>query len=419
MNEAKYHHPQEPSLTWSGKGRQPKWVEAFIAQGGTLDELADAAAHADQDTNEAHIDLGIGDVHPVVDTEVVSMNSRLADLAESVNALPRANQTHVRFDAPVADTLLEMSDGGNSDTLSDLVISPNFSDKIAVDLTASVESRWEEARRHEEIGKARFAALGLILLSLKKDVPHGEFLPELERRGFEERQARRAMAYANYVFTQSPKQQARLLEMPVTKVAALAGADPEVVETLMSDGDRVEKTNVRDLLDELKGYRQRELRLQDDLELARLQLERLQGEKRRLTDLLPRTEDVRAECLALQAGAEWHLNALRKLFDDTEETAPEGFLQVETVWITANVIAARALDLVQRIRDMGPVNLPERPHGEHCMQPAEAQAWLLNYPLIESRLSGEAASRQEKRDAMKPRGPGRPAGSKNKANGGV
>lgn len=35
----KYRHPQQPSLEWTGRGRQPKWVEAWIAQGGSLDQL--------------------------------------------------------------------------------------------------------------------------------------------------------------------------------------------------------------------------------------------------------------------------------------------------------------------------------------------------------------------------------------------
>lgn len=405
MSEVKYRHPLDQTLSWTGKGRSPKWFDYALENGFSeadlLVENQPATATGDD------IDLGIGESPKVLGdlsaSETQAGISRLHDQLESGGGLP----------------VSDMSDGGKSDTLSDLIVSPDFAGRISVDLTASVEARWTAAREHEELGKARFAALGLLLLSIKKDLPHGEFMLELERRGFEERQSRRAMAYANYVFTQPAQQQARLIEMPVTKVAALAGADPDVVEALMNDGDKVEKTTVRGLLDELKGFRNREQRLQDDLEIARLQLERLQGERKRLTDLLPRTEDVRAECLALQAGAEWHLNALRKLFDDTEEAAPEGFLQIETVWIAANAIAARALDLVQRIRDMGPENLPDRPHGEHCMTEAEAHAWLLNYPLIESRLDGEASLRKEKREAARPRGPGRPAGSKNKANGDV
>ena len=37
---AKYCHPDEPSLTWSGRGRQPKWIVEFLAKGGTIESLA-------------------------------------------------------------------------------------------------------------------------------------------------------------------------------------------------------------------------------------------------------------------------------------------------------------------------------------------------------------------------------------------
>lgn len=36
---AKYRHPQDAGLTWSGRGRQPRWVAAFIDNGGSLENL--------------------------------------------------------------------------------------------------------------------------------------------------------------------------------------------------------------------------------------------------------------------------------------------------------------------------------------------------------------------------------------------
>lgn len=35
----KYRHPQHSDLAWTGRGRQPKWVAEFLAQGGTLEQL--------------------------------------------------------------------------------------------------------------------------------------------------------------------------------------------------------------------------------------------------------------------------------------------------------------------------------------------------------------------------------------------
>ena len=35
----KYRHPKEPMLTWTGRGKKPRWIEAYITQGGTLEDL--------------------------------------------------------------------------------------------------------------------------------------------------------------------------------------------------------------------------------------------------------------------------------------------------------------------------------------------------------------------------------------------
>lgn len=40
----KYRHPSNKELAWSGRGRKPKWVEAWVANGGAIDALATAAA---------------------------------------------------------------------------------------------------------------------------------------------------------------------------------------------------------------------------------------------------------------------------------------------------------------------------------------------------------------------------------------
>ncbi|MDR1350672.1 MAG: H-NS histone family protein [Zoogloeaceae bacterium] len=37
--EIKYRHPQNPADAWSGRGRKPRWVEAWLAGGGTLAQI--------------------------------------------------------------------------------------------------------------------------------------------------------------------------------------------------------------------------------------------------------------------------------------------------------------------------------------------------------------------------------------------
>lgn len=38
--KVKYRHPNDASLEWTGRGRRPKWVETWLAEGRSIDELA-------------------------------------------------------------------------------------------------------------------------------------------------------------------------------------------------------------------------------------------------------------------------------------------------------------------------------------------------------------------------------------------
>ena len=37
--KVKYRHPQNTKLAWTGRGRKPKWVESWVANGGSMDNL--------------------------------------------------------------------------------------------------------------------------------------------------------------------------------------------------------------------------------------------------------------------------------------------------------------------------------------------------------------------------------------------
>jgi len=39
VNPPKYRHPENPDVTWTGKGRQPAWIKEAVAKGQPLDEL--------------------------------------------------------------------------------------------------------------------------------------------------------------------------------------------------------------------------------------------------------------------------------------------------------------------------------------------------------------------------------------------
>ena len=37
--KVKYRHPEDASLEWTGRGRKPKWVEAWLASGKPIEAL--------------------------------------------------------------------------------------------------------------------------------------------------------------------------------------------------------------------------------------------------------------------------------------------------------------------------------------------------------------------------------------------
>lgn len=36
---AKYAHPADPSLTWTGRGKKPRWVSEWLDSGKSIDDL--------------------------------------------------------------------------------------------------------------------------------------------------------------------------------------------------------------------------------------------------------------------------------------------------------------------------------------------------------------------------------------------
>ena len=38
--QARYRHPNDPSLTWSGRGKRPAWLTEALAAGKSLDDFA-------------------------------------------------------------------------------------------------------------------------------------------------------------------------------------------------------------------------------------------------------------------------------------------------------------------------------------------------------------------------------------------
>jgi hypothetical protein len=192
-----------------------------------------------------------------------------------------------------------------------------------------------------------------------------------------------------------------LIEKHIKEKSELTEKAAELEQGLKDSGKRINNMNA-------------------EIERQEMQLERLGKKKERLTKFEEFTEDVRDECMYLQAGCELNLNSLHKLFDDCMygegADTPEQQLRIEQVYVAVSVAASRAVTTLELMRDVIPeANRPVRIQGQHILTPAEAERWLLDAQMLESKHEAEKLSRNVKRDADKPKGRGRPAGSKNKA----
>ena len=39
VSAPKYRHPENPELTWAGRGRQPRWIKEALQQGKNLEDM--------------------------------------------------------------------------------------------------------------------------------------------------------------------------------------------------------------------------------------------------------------------------------------------------------------------------------------------------------------------------------------------
>lgn len=297
---------------------------------------------------------------------------------------------------------------------------------ININLAATAEQRWDALALARNAEQAYFAAQGLLLLSLKKDVEHGAFYSKLTEIGCHPRQASRAMSYARFVFSRSEDEQLELLKLPHTTVCTLAAADPDVIEMAIEDGiENIDAVSVRELY-----QRNQELKLANvDLQVERdtIEAQRLALQKqlrRRSTDAddagIPTlVSDLRAETAALVKKAELAINSLHPLgmelgdlrinanaeinqwSEPTQRMALAGLLSLRE--LTDGAIAAYVHSLGE-----GVDRLHSRPDALSFMLPAEIDVVAKEWAELTALHSHEAALRQHEREVARPKGKGRP-----------
>lgn len=190
-----------------------------------------------------------------------------------------------------------------------------------------------------------------------------------------------------------------LIEKHIKEKSELTAKAESLVQDIKESGKRINNMNA-------------------EIERNESELLRLKG-KQRLTQFEELSELVRDECMHLQAGCELNLNSLQKLFEQVfyDEPTPEQTLRIEQVYVALTVAASRAfsiLEVAQELMTNSGLSV-ERIQGQHILTPTEAERWLLDSQMLASKHEAEKLSRDVKREAAKPKGRGRPTGSKNKA----
>ena len=430
--EIKYRHPAEPSLIWSGKGKQPKWVAFYVGNDGPLsDLLVNQAAPAIAQGGDDSIDLGIldGSATPTLGEKLYA--GRIAagqtpmpdDNSPSFTpgvrqALAESGAPRDNLDQPGTEVREVAQPEASQQQLEVCLQEFGFQSLTAEEfIQAGIEEFNQAMVRTCRAGVAFWAAQEAIK-STECAGRTQDFQDWIASAGLTKERVYECIRVAKFYSRLPEENRAKALTIGKKHALLLASLPQDVIDRAAESGnDLLEKADlmtVAELKEEIKALRRREKNYEAEIERAQGQVKRLSAARTRTTDFLLRTEEIREECMALQLGSELHLNSLKKLFEETDAAAPEGRLQLEQLWVTAHTVAARALDLVQLMQDQAPEGMPKRVMGTHILSVAEAERWLLDYPSIENRYAAEQAKRQEKRDAAKPKGPGRPAGSGSK-----
>lgn len=293
-----------------------------------------------------------------------------------------------------------------------------FAASIGIELGGTLDERADRAAEHMNRSQRHMLASGLLLASIKDACQHGEFTRLIEERGFEERNARRAMQYAEFVLSRSDEERALLIGLPKSKVLALAGADAEVIDQLLADGgERIDALSVRALQDRIRGL---EADLVDrDVELQTAQadsqaLRDQQQNRAKRADKMPLVvADLRAELAEQTRAAQLALGEFQPLGVEVVGLAAAGAQDWADGTLRLAVAGLSALRL--QIEGLLQKYLRELPGGEanpvamSSFTQQEADEAQERFAVLIGAHSYSKQLRQWERDQARPKGKGRPA----------
>lgn len=301
-----------------------------------------------------------------------------------------------------------------------------FAIRLGADLGAALSERADSAAAHMNRSQRSMLAAGLLLASIKGECQHGEFLALIEERGFQLRTAQRAMQYAQFVLSRPEKDRELLLGLAPSKVALLAGADPEVVESALEDGSGIDLhgLGVRELRQRIRDAEARLVDTSAERDTAIAERDGLAKQLRRRErdaedhDGTPLViADMRAESAALIKKAELALGGLYplgvELFSLTGGEGVHDYIKPSLRLVLSGIVALRvqADGLIKQYADaLGDDvrKLVSPPDGLAFLDDSEIKTVAEDWARLVSVNQHEAALREHEREQAKPKGKGRP-----------
>ncbi|MES1977530.1 MAG: hypothetical protein V4451_05805 [Pseudomonadota bacterium] len=299
--------------------------------------------------------------------------------------------------------------------------------RFGLNLSDAKDIRVDRAAQNMNRSLHCMVAAGLDLASLQADCEHGEFLTLIEERGFEQSGAYRAISYTNFLLSRSEDERERLLEMPKSKVLALASADSAVIDDLLAEGEDgdLATLSVRELRNRIKELEANNTDL--SVQVGKTEAERdgaLKKLKRRQRDeedgegVPVVVADIRLEIAALVKKAELSVQSMHPVaveaYNLRGDEKAHDWADPTLRFALAGLVALREqIDggikgLTDALGDKAK-RLAGQPDALAFLDESEIKAVAGEWATLTATHTHEEALRKHERDQAKPKGRGRPA----------
>jgi hypothetical protein len=298
--------------------------------------------------------------------------------------------------------------------------------RLGIDIGASLEMRLSAAVGRTNQALRLVVEAGLLFISAKAELKHGEFMPKLEELGVNPKRAHECMVFARAAAALPDDLREALMHQPKSKALALASADIEVLEDLLADdaaGD-LNALSVRELRQRIRDLEaaQADTAVERDTAIAerdglakKLRKRERDAEDHDGTPIV--IADMRAEGAALVKKAELALSSLHPLGVDMlnllGNEAADGYVNPSLRLVLSGIVALRVQTdglIKQYAEALGDETheLATAPLGLEFLSPEEITTVAQDWSRLVAVHQHEAALRAHEREQARPKGKGRP-----------